>query len=389
MPNLLISLVGDQTVPNVFLIRDAAFRRIDHYIFVTTQLMEERRRLAHIIAATGISEEQYHTITVEADQLADIRHQLSRLQLPLTGNHYYVNLTSGTKLMSIALYDFFTREGYQNCSSIFYVPIGKNAFLQVYPEGQRREEAISYRISLGEYLASYGIEALEQKGTQQLYLPPAYTASAFPHFLKAMDTGKAFANRMKGLRDRYRQASQKAELQIRVEPEMQSFLGQIGFPLSREGTLEKAAVAYLIGGWLEEWLYMQVKEGLGLPDAAIRFGVKVARPNASGERVPNECDLLFILNNTLYIVECKTGLGRSPKPLFEEAVYKLTALRNEFGQRVQTLFFTLTDLRDTKGRLRKPYLDRAGMHRIRLFDRQGIAEGLEGYLREEGERSWF
>ncbi|MCB9349564.1 MAG: hypothetical protein H6573_18915 [Lewinellaceae bacterium] len=56
---------------------------------------------------------------------------------------------------------------------------------------------------------------------------------------------------------------------------------------------------------------------------------------------------------------------------------------------MQTLFFTLTDLRDTKGRLRKPYLDRAGMHRIRLFDRQGIAEGLEGYLREEGERSWF
>lgn len=381
MANLLISLVGDQTVPNVFLARDPAFGMIDQYIFVTTPLMEERGRLEHTLASTGIRAGSYRKISVEADNLSDINQKLDSLRLPEKGNHYYVNLTSGTKLMSIALYHYFTQPAYAHCCSIFYVPIGKNAYLQVYPEHQRREAPISYRITLEEYLAGYGIKMEAWKGHSQLHRPPEYTASVLPHFLEAMDSGRPFARMMKGLRDSYRQVQQKQVVELPVSKELAAFLEKIRYPLPENGKLDGPAAGYLTGGWLEEWAYARVRETLGLPDAAIRYGVRVARANAGGHPVPNECDLLFTFNNTLYIAECKSGLGFNARKLFEESVYKLAALRNEFGQRVEALFLTLTNLRDRRGRLKKVFLHRAQLHRVALFDRKGLGAELEGWLK--------
>lgn len=379
MANVLISLVGDQTVPNVFLIRDPAFRMIDRYIFVDTPQMEERRRLDYIIASTGLPPAACLRLPVEADNLGAIRERLASLQLPAHGNHYYVNLTSGTKLMSVALYAFFTQPAYRHCSSIFYIPIGKNAFLQVFPEEQAREQPLTYRISLEEYLASYGIAATVQKGLRDLHRPESYTASVMPHFLSVMDS-HAFWSAMKKLRDTYNRSYQKPALEAPVERGLQPFLEQIRYPLSARGLLTKGDIAYLTGGWFEEWAFSRLRQQLDLPGEAIRFGVRVERQNADGQAVPNECDILFTLNNTLHIVECKTGLGARPRQLFEDALYKLTALRNEFGQRVKALFFTLSDLRRQPRQWEETYLSRARLHRALLFDRRGAVVELEERL---------
>ncbi|MCB9293450.1 MAG: DUF1887 family protein [Lewinellaceae bacterium] len=232
--------------------------------------------LDHILSSTGIPGERCRKASVEADNLSDIKRQLDSLRLPASGNHYYVNLTSGTKVMSIALYHYFTQPAYAHCCSIFYVPIGRNAYLQVYPEAQRRERPIGYRISLREYLAGYGITAEGQKGEGQLHRSPAYTAAVLPRFLEAMDSGRPFALMMKGLRDSYRQVQQKETAEVPASRELAAFLRSIGYPLPANGLLGRAAAEYLIGGWLEEWAYARVKESLGLPDAAIRYGVKVA-----------------------------------------------------------------------------------------------------------------
>lgn len=378
MANVLISLVGDQTVPNVFLIRDPAFRMIEHYIFVTTPLMEQRQRLDNIIASTCLSPGSCSRVFVEADNLYSIREQLDSLGLPAEGNHYYVNLTSGTKVMSIGLYEYFTQPAYRHCSSIFYIPIGKNAFLQVFPAEDYREQPLTYRITLQEYLASYGIALLHQKGAFQLHMPSEYTKKALPLFQAAVGSGRAFSDMMKELRDMYRQVRQRADFDLPVGRRLEAFLQNINYPLPSGGKLSKAAVEYLIGGWFEEWAYTHIREKLQLPDTAIQFGVKVSRPNAEGVAVDNECDVMFTHNNTLYIVECKAGVNS--KPLFEGAAYKLATLRSEFGQRVNALLLTPSSLRDNKGRLRKPFLDRARMHRLYLFDREGLQEELAGFL---------
>lgn len=379
--NILISLVSEQRAPNIFIILDKQFNEIDEYIFVSTPLMEKMGVINDIKKATGIRSEAIRKVIVSEDNPASIIQEFEPLQLATAGIHYFVNLTGGTKMMSIGLFNYFTQPAYAPCCSIFYVPIGRNAYLQVYPEGQRREAAISYRITLEEYLAGYGIKMETWKGAGHLHRPPEYTASVLPHFLEAMDSGRPFALMMKGLRDSYRQVQQKEEVELPVSRELGAFLQKISYPLPENGRLNKAAAEYLTGGWLEEWAYARVKETLGLPDAAIRYGVRVARANAGGHPVPNECDLLFTFNNTLYIAECKSGLGFNARKLFEESVYKLAALRNEFGQRVEAFFLTLTNLRSRKGSLKTVFLHRAQLHRVALFDRKGVVMELEGWLK--------
>ncbi|GJM35083.1 MAG: hypothetical protein DHS20C18_40840 [Saprospiraceae bacterium] len=383
MTKVLVSLVGDQTVPNVFLIRDTAFRQITHYVFVTTPQMEERQRLTHILAATGLKASSFTKTEVVADNPHHIRQQLEKLPILRQADHVYVNLTSGTKVMSIGLYDYFTRPAFAERSSIFYIPIGGNAFAQIFPEQAFQQRPITYRITLAEYLTSYGIKVMEQCNEQDLHQTANYTSSIFPHFLIDGTQKKAFAKMMETLRGRYNGKQQKPDFEIPLLPEMQPFLKQIAYHPSVEGALQKREIRYLTGGWLEEWTYLQVQQYLQLPTEYIRFQVKVGRNNPQGVEVPNEFDLMFTLQNTLYVVECKTGLRRdSIKAQFEESIYKLAALRMEFGQRVTAIFLTLSNLRDGKGQLRKPYANRASLHRIKLFDRKGMLEEFPIYLQE-------
>ena len=283
--------------------------------------------------------------------------------------------------MSIGVFNYFSKYKYKLCSKVFYLPIKKNGVVQVFPEEEQKEEEITYCIPLHEYLSSYGIRIVTEKNDKHLHRPSTYTAAVLPLFLEAMDSGRSFVVMMKGLRDSYRQVQQKSIVKLAIPHELATFLQKIEYPLPDNNWLDKPAIEYLIGGWLEEWVYTCVKECLGLPDEAIRYGVRVARPNAGGDPVPNECDLLFTFNNTLYLVECKSGLGFKPKQLFEESVYKLTALRIEFGQRVEALFLTLSNLRDRKGRLKSVFLHRAQLHRVTLFDRKGVEKDLERYLK--------
>lgn len=377
--NVLISLVSEQRAPNIFIILDKQFNEISEYIFVSTPLMEKIGVVNNIKKATRIRNEVIKTIIVSEDSWTSVFEGFEPLNLTKEGTHYFVNLTGGTKMMSIGLFNYFTQPAYRHCSSIFYIPIGKNAFLQVFPEEQAREQPLTYRISLEEYLASYGIAATVQKGLRDLHRPESYTASVMPHFLSVMDS-HAFWSAMKKLRDTYNRSYQKPALEAPVERGLQPFLEQIRYPLSARGLLTKGDIAYLTGGWFEEWAFSRLRQQLDLPGEAIRFGVRVERQNADGQAVPNECDILFTLNNTLHIVECKTGLGARPRQLFEDALYKLTALRNEFGQRVKALFFTLSDLRRQPRQWEETYLSRARLHRALLFDRRGAVVELEERL---------
>lgn len=371
MKSVLVSLVGDQTVPNVFLILDDAFRKVEDYLFITTPLMEERQRLPHILRATGLPRERCRVLQVAADELSDIYTKLDRLQLPSQGVHYYVNLTSGTKLMSIALFNYFARGTYEKCSSIFYIPIGRNGYVQVQDRGTPLTRDLTYRISVREYLASYGIELAA--ASRLLHQPVTYTQTLLSR-MQSFRADPAFAKALHGLRQAYNRNRDKGEaMALKVGKDLAALLEQLEYPYRQKAGLTAADARYLAGGWLEEWAYHKVQSTLGLPDTALALNALVTRPDGQGGIVANECDLLFTRNNTLYVLECKTGLGKRGNKLFDEAVYKLAALRGEFGQRVPALLLTLDE--------RKPaYRQRAALHRIDLLGGNRVEEELQGYL---------
>ena len=79
-------------------------------------------------------------------------------------------------------------------------------------------------------------------------------------------------------------------------------------------------IAWITGGWFEEYVYYRVQE-IVQPDE-IELGLHISR---KGARLRNELDVVFIKNNRLFVIECKTGVETERK--FNEIVYKACALR--------------------------------------------------------------
>lgn len=376
MKQVLISLVGDQTVPNVLLIKDPAFAGVEEYLFLITELMEARQRLLHILSATAIPAGRCRSLRVPADDLSGIRAALDQWQLPSEGVHYLVNLTSGTKLMSIALFDYFSQPPYRACSTVFYVPIGQNAFIEVGRQHRGRVRPLSYRISLPEYLACYGVGMGSAAEADGLF-PAAFTGQW------AQQMGQAgrrpdFAKAMHGLRQSYnRNRGKGAAMALQPAPALKEALAGLGFPLPADGRLGQRAARYLTGGWLEEWVFHRVKALLGLEGRYIACSVRLEWQPPGGARGQNEFDLLFTHDNTLHVLECKTGFGKRPGAVFEDAVYKLAALRRELGIRVPAGLLSFQPLRPSQSR---KYRQRAALHQLALMEGEAVNEQLRSWL---------
>ena len=97
MKTILVSLISEQTIPNVLLIKE--LKDIDQHIFITTQKMEDEKKCRSdwIIKATALRLNQVQRIIVNQDSLADIENQLAT-QVKKDETHFVVNLTGGLKI---------------------------------------------------------------------------------------------------------------------------------------------------------------------------------------------------------------------------------------------------------------------------------------------------
>jgi hypothetical protein len=349
MGRILISLISDQTIPNVLFIKEYE-GQVDSYVFVTTDKMETQGKLLWILKATGITAEQYQKAIVIEDDLISIDRTLNALNLTYEDD-YILNLTGGTKIMSIGVYNYFLHRN----SEIYYIPIGKNISRKIFPPVQQREFPITYRTDLITYLTSYGIEVINADAINHLSKSETFTKLFF-------DRNYSKNKELKNLFD-YKENT-KRDSCIRVElPNLFKWLEQIDFPFESRGILSKKEIFYLSGGWLEEYTYTKIKTVLNLSDKDIGLNISIKR-----QKVSNEFDVMFVLNNTIYVFECKTGLTR--KDLYEEAVYKLAALRKDFGLFVNSYIVTMTEIRNTF------WKDRATLFNIQLLDNLGYKKGF-------------
>ncbi|MEM9824849.1 MAG: DUF1887 family CARF protein, partial [Bacteroidota bacterium] len=164
MPTTLVSLVSQQPLPNIFLIKE--MKDVDHYLFITTELMERSGQLEHTIKVLCLLPEQYHRIIVKEDSLKDITNQLQALKLKMLDQHFIVNLTNGTKIMSIATYNFF--QDALMSREIYYLPIGKNHYQQIIPPTNDPIKPIQFKIGVKAYFNAYGIEIKNEKFINQV-----------------------------------------------------------------------------------------------------------------------------------------------------------------------------------------------------------------------------
>lgn len=360
---VLVSLVSKQTIPNIEFINE--FReKIDCYLFISTDFMENSKmdRTNCILKGAKLQKDESEIIIVKEDSINDIEKKLNKLS---KDDKYIVNLTGGTKIMSIATYNYFNSQN----ADIYYKPIRTNQILSVKDESLVKN--IQSKISVLDYLTSYGID-INKKTDFKKFIDIEITNSIFYKFLKGQFNFKIIEK----LRTKYRPKKKNFKIynieqteneQLRIDG-LANFISELGFTdkTNEDSIIAKKEINYLTGGWFEEYTYNYFKEKLELENSEIELGVHLKK---SENVLDNDLDVVFTYNNILYVVECKTAMalkGKVSTSLFNETIYKASALRAKFGLTVKNILFTLSNMTNPE----IDYIERAAAMNIQLYDRK-------------------
>lgn len=339
--NILVSLVSAQTIPNVLLIKTLPTQ--DSYCFVSTKKMEQERRTNWIIQTCNIPENKKIVKEVIEDNLSDITDKLSALDFSLNDN-IIVNLTGGTKIMSLAAFNYF-KSNFLNVT-FYYKSITQYEYFDV--EDAYKIIKITHQPSVEEYLNAYGIACTKKQHLHTSY----YTESFFQSFLE----NRIDSTVIGALRKHYRGKKSvfleeiinfteetESDQGKRIE-NMDSFLSSINYPLTQKGKLTKKDIEYLTGGWFEEYVFHKLKHYHS--DADVSMGVILVKGDQSNE---NDLDVVLCYRDQLFVIECKTSLALEEgkyTQLFNESVYKASAINKNFGLNARSFLFTLDDFQN-------------------------------------------
>lgn len=304
--NILVSIISEQIIPNYLLIKELQ-SQIDRYLFISSAKMEEQNKTNILCEVAGIDKNQRIKTLVVEDLLNSILVKLSKLNLPADAT-YYVNITGGTKIMSLAVWRFFAK--FKN-SRFFYVPIGKNVYTELFEDKKNINNTIGYKISVKEYLHLYDIRS----ETDDL----RYDEKSIMHIFALM--------REKD----FRQSNFIFDQKLMKE---QQIYGQ-----------------QFHTKCFEEYIYWRIRRLLNLSEHEILVGTKLFQISQEKKvefyNNDNEVDVLFIYRNSPYIVECKYSLG-SFKPNTEiigNLIYKLSSINRRLGLSARACIMTLSDLK--------------------------------------------
>ena len=352
---VLVSLVSDQTLPNVELIKEFQ-SEINHHLLIHSK--EKIDQVNWILQACQLNDESmYSLLEVDVFNIEDIENKLK--SYAFNDDEYILNITGGTKLMILVLQEFFRNYG----AKIFYLT-GKNCeYIKTFPINGKRRFKLESKIALDEYLAAYGF-IIKSKGRIQRDFEQSKRI-----FKLVKDGGDLSVTR---------KITRGAKMSISSQIEIKDFISEIGFKPNIEGELSKQETKYLTGEWFEEYVYLALINEFGFSEDEIGIGYQLRKKDT-----PNELDIMFVLSHKLYIIECKTSVfnrviineKEKNKNLLGEIIYKSDALKNKFGLFANTYVLTLSELKDDTGNPlneNKEYFNRAELSKVKIISRKDI-----------------
>ena len=389
---LLVSLVSDQTIPNVQLIKQLKDYVTD-YFFVTTQEMENKGTRSWIENAGGVSGDR---IKVEQFSFSDMEQKLSDCNFE-DYDKIIVNLTGGTKTMTLVAYEFFKNLG----AEIYYVTGVNNEYIKIFPVKRNNVATFSDSATLEEYLTAYGfsIKRSPLSGISFEQTEKIFNAFCTIDVMNYVDAIRLInSKRDKALKnDAFNKIS--------------GFLNVIGYVPKTAGCLSKEETKYLSGDWFEEYVGLRIKKELNLSDKDIFISTELEKSlsqkvkndalhllgevSEAESNNKNEMDVMFMYNNKFYSIECKSSIvafrtvqknGKyieKPYNILGETIYKSDSLARRFGLYANTAIFTLTDFVEyckdddlgrhkNKVREMEEIINRANLSNIKLIDKKQL-----------------
>jgi len=387
-----VSLVSDQTIPNVQLIKHLNDNETD-YFFVTTNGMEQKGTRTWIEKSCNIKGEK---IEVEQFSFPDIKDKLSKYDFDKY-NKIIVNLTGGTKIMTLAAYDFFKKLG----ADIYYVTGQNNECIKIPPVKENPPLRLSESVTLDEYLTAYGfsikrsaLSGISLEQTEKIF--KAFCSIDTMNYVDAI----SFINSKRG----------KPIKDTEID-KVSDFLNTIKYEPMMANCLSKEETKYLSGDWFEEYIGLKIKKELDLSDENIFISTELSK--ALSQKVKNnaldllgevskteldnknEMDVMFMYNNKFYSIECKSSIVayrnitrkgeyvKKPYNILGETIYKSDSLSKRFGLYANTAIVTLTDfteyctdkeIGEHKNKIREMenVINRANLSGIKLIDKKTL-----------------
>jgi hypothetical protein len=387
---LLVSLISDQTIPNVLLINE--FRKqVSDYLFITTKIMEDkgiRKWIENTCEIDG------SIVEVNQFSFQDIEAKLNDYDFD-SFEKIIVNLTGGTKVMTLIAYDFFKRIG----ADIYYITGNENEYIKIFPVKKQNQLYFKEKVLLSDYLHSYGFN-FEIKASSGISFEQSN--EIYSAFLSKDLT--PHINAIKFIQSKRAKKVNEDDFS-RID----SYLSAINYKPIKYNKLSEAETKYLSGEWFEEYIGQKLKKELDLSDNDIFIGATIKKETpfysknntvqllgeqavSSIDDFNNEMDVMFMYKNKFYYIECKTSIiafkpilknGISQEKEYNilgETIYKSDSLKNRFGLYSKTFIITLTDfkkyclnkdsaIQNNKTRAMEEVIDRANISQIKLIDK--------------------
>ena len=370
---LIVSIVSAQTIPNIQIIKQFGNENTN-YLFITSSEMRNKQKDKQIMEAAHIKGDSL--LIDDENNAREIIEKLSIIDFSCY-DKLYANITGGNKIMSNAVYSFFTK---MNNAQILYTGIGKGKILSL---KDNRTIDLQYTLSLEDFFTACGI--IINKGSLS-GIPFETTQKIFNNFLKIDILN--FKDEFNALR----QMREENKCRWNYEANIESFIKAIDFSIPKKfdnREHEKRIIKYLTGEWLEEYVYYTLKDELKLDDDKIACGITITSEERNinetndinaltgkecTQMANNELDVAYVLNDTLHTIECKTSIWDFRDGIqiniLTETIYKADSIQKRFGLLPKTTILTCTNFSYDQQRVNsfvQPIL-RANISDIKIID---------------------
>lgn len=336
-----VCLVSAQAAANLLPVLDTEFSPKEVILLVSKPMKKRAEYFTNTlkklnIKTTSIDITDEFNFGLMEDEIFKLVEQYEEKNIAL-------NVTGGTKLMSIAAENAFSALG----KPIFYMDTeNSNQILFISKDENNKwlpNIPTKTKTTIDIYLSAYGSTVLTRTDTRsrEKYLP------IIEPLIKQYDNYTTIVPRLNAMAQSSIQNGYKANYtkECRKDGKIDEFYIGLDYQnlIDYDGETvnfrNKEIKAFLSGGWLEDYTYSQLSDISIIED--IGCGVDVANPkyklgknehSDENKGNKNEFDIVFMAKNKLHIIECKTQLmDKNGGVKAEDILYKLETLKDYGG----------------------------------------------------------
>ncbi len=373
--DILFALVSAQTIPNIVHAFDDSIKPKKMVLIYTPEMYPKAQHIEKTIrdkvqvCLEGIDEESASSYNTALEEIYKL-YEKYKAKCGQDKDYQTIglNATGGTKLLSFgAIYVF---QEFESEDAIFYIDIGTGDLQMLHRYGQNKKykqnRKIDANISIKSFLSAYGKECVSScNKIDQNY------KNIREHLIKSPDLVKGINKICYEFKDQNGKfCPQKRPDTKKLSKKALKYLQDNQFITSHNGTYtfsdDEKEFDFISGGWLEEYVFEKLnasRKEIGITD--ILLNVKIKNPDSKKEQ-DNEIDIMFIKNNQLHMIECKTAnMQRDMKS--DDTIYKALAIQHDLKALQCRSAIASQQSLDKKGSNLKPSATRAHQMRIKLF----------------------